>query len=223
MSQPQVLIGSANLNDRSQKGSGDSETAVVIEDSEMFESVMGGEKYMASKFAASFRRHLWRQHLGMVAPQECNQETAKTCPTAAMRPAPHVNPDPSRELSGQEAEWENLVADPLGEDVERIWKAQAQKNTEIADDIFQVVPTDKVRNWKQYHAFYVARGIRTGHVASKWFASEAAVETPQRPSTDVNTHYRFRQTTRRDQKSTQRVARLSRQHATAILSGRKGE
>lgn len=87
-----VLIGSANLNDRSQKGDGDSEVAVVIEDRDLFESKMNGEKYLASKFAASFRRHLWRQHLGLIDPQECTPNTSKNYPTAAMRPAPHPNP-----------------------------------------------------------------------------------------------------------------------------------
>ncbi|MCO5588220.1 hypothetical protein L7F22_042175 [Adiantum nelumboides] len=160
-----VLIGSANLNDRSQKGYGDSETAVVIDDLDLFESRMNGEKYMASLFAASFRRHLWRQHLGLVEPQYCTPESAKKYPTAAMRPAPHSNPDPSQSLSGKDGEWEKLVEDPLGDEVEQLWKGQSQKNTEIADEIFQVVPTDKVRNWKQYHEFFVARGPRTGHVA----------------------------------------------------------
>ncbi|PWN86991.1 phospholipase D/nuclease [Acaromyces ingoldii] len=171
-----VLIGSANINDRSQKGDGDSETACVIEDTDLFESVMNGEKYMASRFAASFRRHLWRQHLGLVAPQYCSPESAATYPTEAMRPAPHGNPDPEKMAaaegaSTQEREWERLVADPLSDEVERMWKGQAKSNTEIADDIFQVVPSDKVRNWKDYNAFFVARGSRTGHVAAdpaKW-------------------------------------------------------
>lgn len=137
-----VLIGSANLNDRSQKGNGDSETAVVIEDTNRFESVMNGEKYMAAPFAASFRRHLWRQHLGLVEPQECTDETAKSYPTDAMRPAPYANPDPVQ-LS-KESEWERIVEDPLSEELEKMWKGQAKTNTDIADEIFQVVPTDKV-------------------------------------------------------------------------------
>lgn len=167
-----VLIGSANLNDRSQKGNGDSETAVVIDDLDLFESRMNGEKYMASRFAAGFRRHLWRQHLGLVEPQECTPETAKTYPTPAMRPAPYGNPNPAREMSGKEGKWEKMVEDPLDEDLERMWKAQAQRNTDIADEIFQVVPSDKVRNWKQYQEFFVARGSRTGHVASMWRSME---------------------------------------------------
>lgn len=165
-----VLIGSANINDRSQKGDGDSETACVIEDKDLFESVMNGEKYVASRFAASFRRHLWRQHLGLVRqPQYCSPESAKHYPTEGMRPAPHGNPDPERML--HEDEWEKLVADPLSDEVEKLWKTQAQTNTQIADDIFQVVPSDKVRTWKQYNEFFTGKGDRTGHVVAdpaKW-------------------------------------------------------
>lgn len=39
-----VLIGSANINDRSQMGNRDSEIACVIEDRDLFESKMDGEK-----------------------------------------------------------------------------------------------------------------------------------------------------------------------------------
>ena len=53
-------MGSANLNDRSQKGDGDSEIALVVEDEDMIETTMDGQKYMASRFAASFRRQLYK-------------------------------------------------------------------------------------------------------------------------------------------------------------------
>lgn len=39
-----VQIGSANLNDRSQKGDGDSEIALVIEDTDEIESMMDGQQ-----------------------------------------------------------------------------------------------------------------------------------------------------------------------------------
>lgn len=70
-------MGSANLNDRSQKvrliqwccsafihcmiqGDGDSEIALVVEDDDLIESKMNGERYMASRFAATLRRKLYR-------------------------------------------------------------------------------------------------------------------------------------------------------------------
>jgi phospholipase D1/2 len=36
-------MGSANLNDRSQKGDGDSEIALVVEDTEEIETTMDGQ------------------------------------------------------------------------------------------------------------------------------------------------------------------------------------
>lgn len=55
-----VIMGSANINDRSQKGDGDSEIALIVEDTELVESKMDGQRYMATRFASSLRRRLWR-------------------------------------------------------------------------------------------------------------------------------------------------------------------
>lgn len=53
-------MGSANINDRSQKGDGDSEICLVVEDMDMIESTMNGEPYQVSRFASSLRRKLYR-------------------------------------------------------------------------------------------------------------------------------------------------------------------
>lgn len=159
-----VLIGSANLNERSQRGDRDSEIAVIVEDEEMFDSTMNGKPYRASKFATSFRRHLWRQHLGLIPPQLVTPEAAQHFPTAGMMPAPAPNPDPSAPQT-TEREHEALVSDPLGEDVERLWKECATTNTRAYDDVFHPVPSDRVASWKAYHAFFPKPPIVTGHVA----------------------------------------------------------
>ncbi|KAM9317142.1 phospholipase D1 [Gastrophryne carolinensis] len=59
-----VIIGSANINDRSLMGKRDSEMAVIIKDTEMVPSVMDGEAYQAGKFALSLRTHCFRLLLG---------------------------------------------------------------------------------------------------------------------------------------------------------------
>ncbi|KAK0542728.1 hypothetical protein OC846_006498, partial [Tilletia horrida] len=156
-----VIIGSANVNERSQVGNHDSEIAIVIEDRDLFESRMDGKPYMAGKFAAGFRRHLFRQHLGLVKPQFCDEETAKSYPTDAMRPAPHPNPDPEESTND---EWEQIVIDPLSDELDAMWKGQAHENTQVYDDVFHVVPSDKVRTWKDYDTFF-PKSIKTGHVA----------------------------------------------------------
>eukprot|EP01113_Clastostelium_recurvatum_P006361 TRINITY_DN1286_c0_g1_i6.p1 TRINITY_DN1286_c0_g1~~TRINITY_DN1286_c0_g1_i6.p1 ORF type:complete len:1347 (-),score=391.81 TRINITY_DN1286_c0_g1_i6:62-4102(-) len=60
-----VVIGSANINDRSMRGSRDSEIAAIIEGGEQVSSKMEGEYWEASQFALSMRIKLWRGHLGM--------------------------------------------------------------------------------------------------------------------------------------------------------------
>lgn len=62
-----VLIGSANINDRSLLGSRDSEIGVLIEDKDFVDSFMNGKPWKAGKFALSLRLSLWSEHLGLRA------------------------------------------------------------------------------------------------------------------------------------------------------------
>lgn len=45
-------MGSANINDRSQKGDGDSEIALVVEDTDEIESMMNGERVRSCNIRA---------------------------------------------------------------------------------------------------------------------------------------------------------------------------
>ena len=60
-----VLCGSANINDRSMKGSRDSEFAVLIKEKRTEISSMNNKKFKAAKFATSLRRALMAEHLGI--------------------------------------------------------------------------------------------------------------------------------------------------------------
>ncbi|XP_031210508.1 phospholipase D2 isoform X1 [Mastomys coucha] len=59
-----VIIGSANINDRSLLGKRDSELAILIEDTEMESSLMDGVEYQAGRFALSLRKHCFSVILG---------------------------------------------------------------------------------------------------------------------------------------------------------------
>ncbi|KAM4718628.1 LOW QUALITY PROTEIN: phospholipase D1 [Anableps anableps] len=59
-----VIIGSANINDRSMMGKRDSEVAVIVEDSETVDAVMDGQPYQAGKFALQLRLECFRMILG---------------------------------------------------------------------------------------------------------------------------------------------------------------
>ena len=55
-----LLIGSANINDRSMLGKRDSEMAVIVQDTETVPSVMDGEEYQAGRFAQGLRLQSFR-------------------------------------------------------------------------------------------------------------------------------------------------------------------
>ncbi|KAL3228899.1 Phospholipase D1 [Nakaseomyces bracarensis] len=59
-----VIIGSANINERSQLGSRDSEVAMVVRDTDLVKSSMNNKEYYAGRFAWELRQRLMREHLG---------------------------------------------------------------------------------------------------------------------------------------------------------------
>lgn len=138
-----VIVGSANLNDRSQLGSHDSEIAVVIEDPTMIGSQMNGQPYQASKFAASLRRQIFRKHLGLLLPQDCTRPDANFTP---------VNQNANAYDWGSPQDLQ--VQDPLSPAFEALWSNTAATNTAIFEKVFRPVPTDAVRTWAQYRDYY---------------------------------------------------------------------
>ncbi|XP_069805501.1 phospholipase D2 isoform X2 [Dendropsophus ebraccatus] len=63
-----VIIGSANINDRSMLGKRDSELAVIVEDTEYEKSVMDGQPYQAGRYAHSLRMDCFNTILGAQTP-----------------------------------------------------------------------------------------------------------------------------------------------------------
>lgn len=75
-----VIIGSANINERSMLGSRDSEVAAIVTDQEMVPSFMGGKPYDVGTFPHTLRMRLMREHLGIdvddIYRRECEAERA---------------------------------------------------------------------------------------------------------------------------------------------------
>ncbi|KAI1308093.1 phospholipase [Xylaria venustula] len=138
-----VICGSANLNDRSQLGTHDSEIAVVIEDQDTVESTMDGRPYRAARFATSLRRQLWRKHLGWLPDQPWDKPTNNWTP---------VTRDPQHYDWGSDAD--RAVEDPLSEHFWRSWTNTARTNTEVFSKVFHNVPNDRVRTWADYDEFF---------------------------------------------------------------------
>jgi phospholipase D1/2 len=125
-----VICGSSNLNDRSQLGIHDSELSIVMTDKRTLNSKMDGQSYEAGHHAATLRRYLWREHLGLLPPQE---HDASKDPNAQ---PPDVPNDP------QENETYEFVADPLRDEVWDMWTSRATTNTEVFRQLFHADPDD---------------------------------------------------------------------------------
>ncbi|KAJ7459722.1 phospholipase D [Mycena latifolia] len=60
-----AIIGSANINERSQRGDRDSELAAVIRDTDLIDGTMAGKPFKVGRFAHTLRVRLMREHLGI--------------------------------------------------------------------------------------------------------------------------------------------------------------
>ncbi|GKT92921.1 Phospholipase d active site motif protein [Colletotrichum tofieldiae] len=146
-----VICGSANLNDRSQLGTHDSEIAVIIEDPTPIESEMAGRPFTASKFATSLRRQIFRKHLGLLPDQRWDR--------------PNDNWT-SVERGPNAYDWDSpadrLVRDPMSRGFWDLWEGTARTNTEVFSKVFHNVPNDHVRTWNDYDEFFSKHFIIPG-------------------------------------------------------------
>ncbi|KAI9011006.1 hypothetical protein CLU79DRAFT_839416 [Phycomyces nitens] len=193
-----VLVGSANINDRSQLGNRDSEVAMLIEDTDMIPS------YMNAKFAHSLRMQLWKEHLGLLDfdgwTALCNNPDTIHCePTP--RHTPPSSPDPDHPLTNDDMineienkDPENIfdlpritdnpkqkpididqsrALDPLSDGFYYgIWRKTANRNTGIYRDLFHCVPDDTVHTFEQHRQFQPdPTKVPHGHVANPSLSS----------------------------------------------------
>ena len=124
-----VICGSSNINDRSQLGFHDSELSIVMEDTKMMDSTMNGQPYKAGHHAATLRRMLWREHLGLIPAQPLDASDDIN--------AQPPGDGPNNVLEGEHFEF---VADPLDDKVWDMWTQQATVNTEVFKDLFHADP-----------------------------------------------------------------------------------
>lgn len=131
-----VICGSSNLNDRSQLGYHDSELSIVMEDTKRFPSTMDGQPFEAGWHAATLRRYLWREHLGLLPPQDLN---ASDDPNA--QPPGDSSPN---DVWDKDDSWK-FVEDPLSDELWEMWTARADTNTQVFRQLFHADPDDHGR------------------------------------------------------------------------------
>ncbi|KAK5112389.1 hypothetical protein LTR62_004352 [Meristemomyces frigidus] len=150
-----VICGSSNINDRSQLGFHDSELSIVMEDTLPLESKMDGQPFAAGHHAATLRRMLWREHLGLLPAQSLDSEN-------------DVNAQPPSDGDNNwyaKDEHDAFVEDPLSDALWSEWTERATVNTKIFRSLFHADPDDNVKNFEQYDRFLGGKGSRkAGHL-----------------------------------------------------------
>ena len=102
-----------------------------MEDQKFIDSTMDGQPYKAGYHAATLRRLVWREHLGLLPAQKLD---ASEDPNAQ---PPDVCPNDIME--GPEYEF---VADPLSDKVWDMWTGNATRNTDLFRHLFRADPDD---------------------------------------------------------------------------------
>ncbi|XP_033107848.1 phospholipase D1-like [Anneissia japonica] len=120
-----VILGSANINDRSLLGNRDSELAIIVEDTENVPSVMNGAEYQAGKFAYGLRQRLFKEHLGIL-------------------------------LEKTDVDIRDPVSDHF---YKGVWMNIAANNTQIYDQVFCCLPSDKCHTFEDLKAYKQEAGL----------------------------------------------------------------
>ena len=114
-----VLIGSANINDRSMLGDRDSEFAIIINEKKELENIKTGKKfimngksnYNATNFAVELRKALMAEHLGI-------------------------------------SQDDSILDDPVSNQLYSLFLKRARSNTQIYHDLFACYPDDSFVSFK---------------------------------------------------------------------------
>lgn len=153
-----AIIGSANINDRSLTGNGDSEIAAVIVDTEGVELRDLGSptlKVQTRKFARELREQLWRKHFGFmvesVGPDDTIYFRSTQRAKRAQVPVASDIEHPPRLTAKEEhieksggASWNRILNAPCAAEVIRAIQSIAAKNAKSYESVFQHTPRNKM-------------------------------------------------------------------------------
>ncbi|KAL1874951.1 hypothetical protein VTK73DRAFT_10320 [Phialemonium thermophilum] len=158
-----VVCGSSNINDRSQLGYHDSELSIVMEDTRRVPSKMDGQPFEAGWHAASLRRYVWREHLGLLPPQDMDASRDRNA-----EPPGEDSPNDARD---NDDSWK-LVEDPMSDELWDMWTKQASTNTAVFHDLFHADPDNEVKTFADYDKFLPPQGVRAGHIFDRSMSTD---------------------------------------------------
>lgn len=169
-----AIIGSANTNDRSLTGNGDSEIAAVIVDDEdvCFEDLGNGNKVHTRKFARDLRTALWRKHLGMDLPKPGDLAAAMYHPAdfeankkkkrpTWVEPVPHP---PRHQMSTELPKHQQWLLKPAASATWDGIQKLSQANAAAYEEVFPGIPSNRLPTFDAGLLYY-PQPVRAGSEA----------------------------------------------------------
>ncbi len=159
-----AIVGSANTNDRSLTGNGDTEIAAVVVDTEGVELRDLGSPTMkpqTRKFARELRRQLWEKHFGFMMNSSSKANTAYVNSGARSRsgraesehpPRLRTSSEKVREIGG--VSWQEILDRPCLPSVVKAIQTVATHNAKIYERVFQHTPRNTFAKFDAGLAFY---------------------------------------------------------------------
>jgi hypothetical protein len=172
-----VICGSANINDRSMRGTRDSEICAIIEDRNYVDSLMNGKPYKAGSFAFNLRRKLWQQHLGLT-----DEELDLIKVSASSRLLCFAPLLPLTLFLQQDPNHLSVYRD--------LWQATSCHNTQILARVFPTSilnPKDQKQQQHESKHLQVGENEFVTELASSLASPSMVVETVEPPSLPLQT------------------------------------
>ncbi|KND88465.1 Phospholipase D1 [Tolypocladium ophioglossoides CBS 100239] len=162
-----VICGSSNLNDRSQLGDHDSEISIVMEDTKRILSTMDGKPFEVGYHAATLRRFLWREHMGLLPPQDLDAKDDINSQPPSVKPENNIF---------DKDESYKFVEDPMSDELWSMWTGRADKNTNLFRHLFHADPDNHIKTFEDYDRYLPPRGVKAGHIYDQFMPPEEARE-----------------------------------------------
>jgi phospholipase D1/2 len=163
-----AIVGSANINDRSLTGNGDTEIAAVVVDTEGVELRDLGSPTMTvqtRKFARELRRQLWEKHFGFLIDSTSAKDTAYFNSAVRAQRAtgkmddsvehpPRLKTTKERVFDISKMTWQNILDKPCAPEVVKAVQMIAAHNAKIYEEVFQHTPRNTLKTFAACTSFF---------------------------------------------------------------------
>lgn len=163
-----AIVGSANTNDRSLTGNGDTEIAAVVVDTEGVELRDLGSPTMTvqtRKFARELRRQLWEKHFGFKIDSTDKENTAYFNSTVRAKragvAAAELEHPPRFKTTERQiktiggVDWQDILDKPCAPHVVKAVQAIAAHNAKIYEQVFQHTPRNSLTTFDACIGFFI--------------------------------------------------------------------